>query len=59
MSTICDERLADNERINFNAGSHTESIQMPYNDYVAFESPRTAKVAKPSDASNDGSSRSK
>jgi len=45
LPTCCDVRLADNERINFNAGSHTVSIQMNYADYVAFESPRIAKVA--------------
>ncbi|MEK7323714.1 MAG: YbaK/EbsC family protein [Chloroflexota bacterium] len=45
LPTYCDERLADNERINFNAGSHSASIQMSYADYVAFESPRIAKVA--------------
>ena len=46
LSTYCDERLADNERINFNAGDHCVSIQMTYADYIAYESPRIAKVAK-------------
>ena len=46
LRTICDERMADNERINFNAGSHTESVQMSYADYVAFENPQIALVAK-------------
>ena len=45
LLTYCDERLAENERINFNAGSHSVSIQMNYADYVAFESPRIARVA--------------
>lgn len=45
LPTYCDERLADNERINFNAGDHSVSIQMNYADYVAYESPRIAKVA--------------
>ena len=49
LPTYCDERLADNERINFNAGSHTVSIQMAYADYIARASPRIAKVAKPND----------
>ncbi len=44
LPTYCDERLADNERINFNAGDHSVSIQMNYADYVAYESPRIAKV---------------
>ena len=46
LPTYCDERLADNERINFNAGDHSVSIQMNYTDYVAYESPRIAKVGK-------------
>jgi Ala-tRNA(Pro) deacylase len=51
LPTICDERLADNERINFNAGTHSDSIQMLYGDYIAYESPRIARLAKPSAAS--------
>ena len=46
LKTICDERLGDNERINFNAGSRSQSIQMSYEDYVAFESPSLAAIAK-------------
>lgn len=46
LPTICDERLSDNEQINFNAGAHTDSIQMPYDAYIAYESPQIAKVAK-------------
>ncbi len=46
LPTFCDERLADNERINFNAGSHTVSIQMEYSDYVRFERPQMVRVGK-------------
>ncbi len=46
LATYCDERLSENERINFNAGDHCVSIQMNYSDYVAYESPRIARVAK-------------
>jgi len=46
LPTYCDERLADNERINFNAGDHSVSIQMNYADYVAYETPRIAKLGK-------------
>ena len=46
FQTICDERLAENERIVFNAGSHSDSIQMKYSDYVAFEKPQIARIAK-------------
>lgn len=49
LPTFCDERLADNECINFNAGTHSDSIQMSYADYIAYESPRIARLGKPSD----------
>lgn len=52
LPTICDERLSDNERINFNAGSHTESIQMTYRAYLACESPRIAGIAQSIDPSH-------
>ncbi len=52
LPTVCDERLAENERINFNAGSHTVSIKMSYKDYLAVESPKIARVAKPPATSN-------
>jgi len=46
LATICDERLGENELINFNAGSHTESLQMTYDAYVTYETPTIATVAK-------------
>jgi len=46
LKTYCDERLADNERINFNAGSHTVSIQMSYVDFLAYEKPAIVRVGK-------------
>ena len=49
LPTLCDERLADNERINFNAGSHDVSIQMSYADYIVYESPTIAILCKPSE----------
>lgn len=48
LPTYCDQGLADNERINFNAGSHTVSLQMSHADYVAFERPTLVRVGKPS-----------
>ena len=53
LATICDERLAENERINFNAGSHSDSVQMSYADYVAYESPRVATIARPAQSLDD------
>ena len=46
LPTICDERLSDNERINFNSASHTNSFQMSYESYLSFETPEIARVAK-------------
>ena len=46
LSTYCDDRLADNEQINFNAGSHSVSIQMSYSDYIAFEEPCIVRIGK-------------
>jgi len=46
LPTICDERLADNESINFNAGSRSRSIKLDYADYVRLESPVLARIAK-------------
>ncbi len=48
LDTLCDQGLADNETINFNAGSHSDSIQMPYAAYLAYERPEIAPVAKAS-----------
>jgi len=53
LTTVCDERLADNDRINFNAGSRSRSIQMDYRDYVAFEKPQIAVIAKVPEAQAD------
>jgi Ala-tRNA(Pro) deacylase len=53
LRTICDQRLADNETINFNAGSHSESIQLSYDAYVAFESPQIASISKPQEPASD------
>jgi Ala-tRNA(Pro) deacylase len=47
LRSICDEHLADNSQINFNAGSRSQSIKMAYEDYVRFESPVIARIAKP------------
>lgn len=46
IPTICDERLAENAEINFNAGSHTESVRLTYVDYLRVESPTLAKITK-------------
>ena len=47
LETVCDPGLADNEQINFNAGSHRHSVQMSYADWEAMERPRIAPIAAP------------
>lgn len=39
LATYCDARLADQERINFNAGDHAISVSMRCADYLAVERP--------------------
>lgn len=46
LQTVCDLGLSENPSINFNAGSHCDSIQMKYADYAAFEKPTLAAIAK-------------
>ncbi len=37
LKTFCDATLKESRKINFNAGSHTESVRMEYADYAAVE----------------------
>jgi Ala-tRNA(Pro) deacylase len=46
LSTYCDRRLGENERINFNAGDHTVSISLSYADYVRAEGPEVGDFAE-------------
>lgn len=46
LPTLCDERLAENEQINFNAGDHCVSVKMLYADYVRVESPELGAFAE-------------
>jgi Ala-tRNA(Pro) deacylase len=40
LETCCDEGLAQQPQINFNAGDHAISISMAFDQYVAVEQPR-------------------
>lgn len=44
LKTLCDQRLAENETINFNAGSLTDSVEMKYTDYLAVEQPQLVDI---------------
>jgi Ala-tRNA(Pro) deacylase len=46
LTTLCDTRLAENETINFNAGDHSISISMRYDDYVRVERPELGSFAE-------------
>jgi Ala-tRNA(Pro) deacylase len=46
LPTFCDERLALNEKINFNAGDHSISVSMRYADYLRVESPELGRFAE-------------
>ena len=39
LKTYCEPALAENPSINFNAGDHTISVQMPYEEYGRVEAP--------------------
>ena len=45
VQTVCDPKLADNRDINFNAGSHSHSVQIAYADWQAIERPHLAVIA--------------
>lgn len=50
LDSLCDERMGDSSRINFNAGAHDVSISMLYQDYLTVENPSLgsyARAAKP------------
>ena len=46
LPTWCDERLAEQPRINFNAGDHSISISMAYTDYLTAERPQIGGYAE-------------
>jgi len=46
LPTLCDERLGENETINFNAGDHGISVSMQSADYVLMEKPELGRFAE-------------
>ena len=46
LPTLCDERLGENEVINFNAGDHSVSVSMHYEDYLRVEEPELGTFAE-------------
>jgi Ala-tRNA(Pro) deacylase len=46
LETICDTRLGENAAINFNPGSHSQSLQMAYSDWERVESPTLVAIGR-------------
>jgi len=46
LATLCDERLGENEVINFNAGDHSVSVSMRHADYILVEKPELGRFAE-------------
>lgn len=46
LETWCDELLAEQPQINFNAGDHAISISMALTDYVKAEQPRRGRYSQ-------------
>lgn len=46
LPTLCDQRLSENEVINFNAGDHSISVSIQYADYAIVEKPELGEFAQ-------------
>ena len=46
LPTYCDQALANEPTINFNAGNHARSISMSYTDFLKVERPTLGSFAK-------------
>ena len=46
LDTVCDPLLGENHSINFNAGEHTRSVSMAFDDYVRIEKPRLLEITQ-------------
>ena len=44
VKTYCEPALAENPSINFNAGDHSVSVQMPYLEYARVEAPTMTEI---------------
>ncbi|MBI3467216.1 MAG: hypothetical protein HY000_29740 [Planctomycetes bacterium] len=47
LPTLCDRALAEHSRINFNAGDHSISVSMTYEDYLTVERPELGEFSEP------------
>ena len=49
LPTYCDQRLAEQPRINFNAGDHAKSIRLNYDDFLQVQEPVMGHFARPNE----------
>ncbi|HYR85872.1 MAG TPA: YbaK/EbsC family protein [Terriglobia bacterium] len=47
LSTYCEATLARNREIEFNAGTHEETIRMAFDDFEQLENPKVVHFARP------------
>lgn len=47
LKTFCDAAMGESGKINFNAGSHSESVRMLYTDYEAVEQAAKEVLSRP------------
>ena len=45
MEVFADVSLIDDDEIAFNAGTHSELVQLPYADFAALVAPTTGRFA--------------
>jgi Ala-tRNA(Pro) deacylase len=55
LPTYCDENLSQNDEIEFNAGTHDETIRMKFGDYKRLVNPKMVNFAQ---AYDEGKQRS-
>jgi Ala-tRNA(Pro) deacylase len=47
LPTYCESTLSANREIEFNAGTHEETVRMAFDDYLRLANPRFAHFAQP------------
>ena len=46
MDVYLEEEMASNEKITFNAGTHTELVQMSLKDYLSLVKPKITRISR-------------
>jgi Ala-tRNA(Pro) deacylase len=46
MNVYLEEEIVSHDRMTFNAGTHTELVQMPVKDYLEIVQPKVARLCK-------------